>query len=360
MARSSPGCSTAAISTRPFCSRTERRRRHAERSTGGPRSRPDPSSRSGSSRTGRRSGRSWPRRAMPDLLAPLRRPSGAFAMLALDQRESLRTMLAPRHGPATVPDDALVRFKVAAARALTSHASAVLLDVEFGLEPVREAAAIAPGCGLIVAADRLTQVPGGPVERTAVDDAVLADTAIGAVADAYKLLVIWRRAEEAERAKIVGRFVAGCLVRGRAAVVEGIVRDDADQSPTDPDRHADLVLEAAMELAQVGVDLYKAEIPTLGQSDDGAIERHSQRMTDALPCPWVVLSNGTTADRFDTAMLAACRGGASGFLAGRAIWTASLAAPDVEEHLTTVAAPRLARLATSVDRVIPRGQEEPT
>ncbi|HET7474368.1 MAG TPA: hypothetical protein VFJ71_14685 [Candidatus Limnocylindrales bacterium] len=289
---------------------------------------------------------------MPDVLAPLRRPSGAFAMLALDQRESLRTMM----GGGDVPDAALSEFKVDAARALTPAASAVLLDVDFGLEPVRRANAIAGGCGVIVAADTLTKQPGGPVEWTTTDERVLGDDGIAAIADAYKLLVIWRRGEAAERAAVVETFVAGCRRRGRAAIVEGIVRGTDGPSPGG-DRHAELVLEAAVELAGLGADLYKAEVPTLGGADDGAIERHARRLTDALPCPWVVLSNGTPAARFGTATVAACRGGASGFLAGRAIWTDSLAAPDIPAHLAAVAAPRLDALARAVDEAVAAGKE---
>jgi sulfofructosephosphate aldolase len=291
---------------------------------------------------------------MTDRLAPLRRPSGAFAMLALDQRESLRTMIAAgRDRAAPRPaDEELTAFKVAAARALTPFASGVLLDVPLGLEPARTAGAIATGCGVLVAADRLTQAPGGPVERTAVDEPVLADDAIAAVADAYKLLVIWRRGEEAERRAVVEAFVAGCRRREKAALIEGIVRDPDDASPADADDHAALVLEAAVELAGLGADLYKAEVPTLGRADDAAIERHAARLTEALPCPWVVLSNGTAAERFPGATVAACRGGASGFLAGRAIWSDAFASPDVERHLTTVSAPRLASLASAVDEVV--------
>jgi sulfofructosephosphate aldolase len=293
---------------------------------------------------------------MPDRLAPLRRPSGAFAMLALDQREGLRTMIAggPRRAATAPSDEELTAFKVAAARALTPLASGVLLDVPLGLGPARAAGAIAPGCGLLVAADRLSQAPGGPVERTDVDEAVLEDDAIGAIVDAYKLLVIWRRGEEAERAATVSAFVAGCRRRGRAALVEGIVRDAADGSPSDPDEHAALALEAAVELATLGADLYKAEVPTLGRADDAAITRHAEQLTAALPCPWVVLSNGTSPARFGDAMLAACRGGASGFLAGRAIWSDAFASDDVERHLDTVSAPRLAALAGAVDAVVPR------
>lgn len=286
---------------------------------------------------------------MTTSLVALARPSGAFAMLALDQRESLRTMLGAAGRPSD--DRALTDFKVAAARALAASASAVLIDVDYGLAAVGEAGAIPPGCALIVAADRLTQTPGGPVEWTDVDDAVLADDEVAGVADAYKLLVIVRPGEASARARVVGAFVAGCRVRERPAIVEGIVRGPNGTAIGARD-HADRVIGAAVELASLGADLYKAEIPTLGAGDDDAIQAAAERLTAAIPCPWVVLSNGTPAERFDTAMLAACRGGASGFLAGRAIWSASIAAPEPEAHLEMVAAPRLAALGTAVDTAV--------
>jgi len=210
-------------------------------------------------------------------LARLARPSGAFAMVALDQRESLRTMLADRSAR-PIEDAALIRFKVDATRALSPAASAILVDVELGLRPVLEAGVLAPGCGLIVAADRLVQEPDRPVQWTEVDDGVLADDAIAAIADAYKLLVIWRDGEAGERERVVRRFVRACRDRDRPAIVEGIVRAAAGAT-VGPERHVELVVEAARELAALGADLYKAEVPTLGTADDAAIEAAAERMT---------------------------------------------------------------------------------
>jgi sulfofructosephosphate aldolase len=281
-------------------------------------------------------------------LAALARPSGALAMLALDQRESLRAMLRSATG-AEPTDGDVVAFKVAAAHALTPHASAVLLDVESGLGPVRAAGAIAAGCGLIVAADQLTQAVGGPVESTETDEAVLADDAIAGIADAYKLLVIWRPGRDVEaRRRTVRSFLEGCRRRGRPGIVESIVRP-ANGAPLGPREHAARVLEAARELGALGPDVYKAEVPTLGAAGDSEITEASRRLTEALACPWVVLSNGTPADRFAHAAIAACRGGASGFLAGRAIWQASISAPDVAVDLETAAATRLRDLAARID-----------
>jgi sulfofructosephosphate aldolase len=271
-------------------------------------------------------------------------------MLALDQRESLRSMLAAVR-PEPIGDPEIAAFKVDAARALTPFASAVLLDAEVGLPAVRSAGVLAPECALIVAADRLTQQPGGPVEWTEVDEAVLADDALADEAAAYKLLVIWRRGEERQRARVVATFVDGCRARLRPAIVEGIVWPDRGRQ-LEPAAHAALVREAARELTAFGPDLYKAEVPTLGAADDTAIADASVAVTEAIPCPWVVLSNGTPPERFDAATVAACSGGASGFLAGRAIWTASLRAPDPATHLSTVAAPRLAALASTVDEAV--------
>ena len=84
-------------------------------------------------------------------LHSLKRPSGAFAMLAIDQRESMRAMFAEKQsGP--VSDEQITAFKLAALRALTPYASAVLVDRPFAWDRAVAERAIAPGCGLIAAA----------------------------------------------------------------------------------------------------------------------------------------------------------------------------------------------------------------
>src|SRR5918992_812612 len=95
-------------------------------------------------------------------------------MVAMDQRESLRTIVAERTGVdrSAVTNETLVAFKVAVARTLSAHASALLLDRDYGLGPTLAGNALAPGCGLIVAADTLVQEPGGPVTDTDLDAAV--------------------------------------------------------------------------------------------------------------------------------------------------------------------------------------------
>jgi sulfofructosephosphate aldolase len=80
-------------------------------------------------------------------------------------------------------------------------------------------------------------------------------------------------------------------------------------------------------------------------------------VTAALPCPWVVLSQGVDAQRFPAAVEAACRGGAAGFLAGRAIWTDAIRPDrDTEAALREVSVPRLIDLGALVDRVADRSR----
>ena len=127
-------------------------------------------------------------------LDAIARPSGGFAMVAMDQRESLRTMF-DAAGAGRPPDDVLVRFKVDVAKALAPLASGFLIDRELGFEPVRSAGLVPPGTGLILAADALEQEAGGPVEDTDLDEVVVAPDFDLTGVCSIKLLVIWRRDE---------------------------------------------------------------------------------------------------------------------------------------------------------------------
>jgi sulfofructosephosphate aldolase len=279
---------------------------------------------------------------MRSTLDALARPSGTFVMVAMDQRESLRTMLAQHHEDA---DDArMARFKLAVARELSPYASGFLIDRGPAYRPIVRDALVAPSCGLILAVDALEQPPGGVVEDTTLDEG--ADV-VGAVRDgvcALKLLVIWRDdARRGERVATARRFVDLARAHGLLSVLEPVVR-----GPAGFDREAAIV-EAAAELGQVGCDLYKCEVPTHGAGEPDEITAWSRRVDAALPCPWVVLSQGVDPARYPLAVEAACRGGASGLLAGRAVWTATLAADDPTQLLREHSVPRLERLAAIVD-----------
>ncbi len=276
------------------------------------------------------------------------RPSGAFAMVAIDQRESLRAMLSPSN-PADVPDAELVEFKHEVTLALSGYASAILFDRGYGLPAIEAIGTLSPSCGLILAADVFEQTAGGPIRSVSVDRQA-GSVARAVRASAMKLLVPWRTDQSpAKRADLVDEFVDLCREFGMLSLVEAVVQDDGRRKP---DWYGtDGILCAAEEMASHAFDLYKAQVPTFGAGTPDEITSISRRLTEAIGRPWVVLSSGVPPERFGAAMEAACRGGASGFLAGRAIWTSALAADDRAAHLVDVSVPRLKRLLSVVDTV---------
>jgi sulfofructosephosphate aldolase len=276
-------------------------------------------------------------------LAALARETGTFVMVAMDQRESLRTMLAQHH-PRPIADERLVRFKLAVARELGPFASAFLIDREYGYDAVVRDRLLPPSCGLILAADALQQPPGGIVEETDLDAGVDAGAARAFGVAALKLLVIWRDDDRrGQRLGTARRFVELAAEHRLLSVLEGVVR-----GPAGFDRERAIV-EAARELATTGCDLYKCEVPTHGAGTAEEITGWCRAVDAAVGVPWVVLSQGVDTDAFPRAVEAACRGGASGILAGRAIWTATLAGDDPSELLRARSVPRLLELGEIVD-----------
>lgn len=284
-------------------------------------------------------------------VAALARPSGAFAMLAIDQREGLRAMLA-QHRPDAVPDSALTEFKLQAIRALTPHASAVLIDRALAWDEAIATHAVAPGCGLIAAADVLISSADELVAEVEIDVLVVPEAVAAQGAVAMKLLVLWRPRDPAEpRVAMVEDFVTRCRRAGLVSVVEPVVRRPRDGSGWD--REA-AILQAAVELGGRGQDIYKCEVPLFGAGPEKEIRRACAAITRTVQGPWVVLSSGVPQDAFPQAVEWACSEGASGFLAGRGIWSGTVGAPDVPRALLQDAAPRLQRLCDVVDRAVAR------
>ena len=261
-------------------------------------------------------------------LDALARPSGTFLMVAMDQRESLRTMLRDAGHDAT--DERYSAFKRAVAHELAAYASGFLIEPE-------QVETVAPFVthGLILAVDGLVQEQGAPVE----------DTFLGEPAElhpqvvALKLLVIWRDDERrAERVELSRRFVELAARHDVLSVLEPVVR-------VPDERREDAIVEAARELGAVRPSLYKCQVPLSGRGEPAEITKRAERIDAALEVPWVVLSQGVDPDDFPAAVEASCKGGASGMLAGRAVWTGTLAAEDPQTLLRAESVPRLQQLA---------------
>ncbi len=277
-------------------------------------------------------------------LSQLAHPSGALMMVAIDQRESLRTMFAKARGGA-VDDALLTDFKVAVAELLAPHASAMLFDRHFGMPAFEAAATTAPGCGRIIAADALVQEPGGLVEGSDIDMEVDPAAAHARGAAGLKLLLIWRGPGNGEHCvDTASRFMDRCRKAGLVGIVEAIVR------PQDPSGREAALIDAARHLGAVGPDLYKCEVPFAGKAGDAAVAAACEQVSSVLGCPWVVLSQGVEIPAFPRVVEIACRSGASGFLAGRAIWADTIADDDYRSRLDEISVPRLQRLVDIVEK----------
>lgn len=297
------------------------------------------------------------------LMAPLSLASGGFAMLALDQRESLRDMFARAGYAPAVGDDTLRRFKQQGVEILSPHASGVLLDRPLAVTEERPAG-IAPGCGLILAADVLHHAPEGHIHSTSLDPLVTPAFVTRVGAAAVKLLVIWRAGRDlAKRADLVSAFVDVARQAGVASLVEGIVRPDGDEPWASARQRDEAVIAAAAELCSFRPTIYKAEVPGYSEGDLSRVHAESVTMSQVVSGPWVVLSNGVRQADFAEAVRLACAGGAHGFLAGRAIWSDVIGERDQATALRTRSARRLDHMADIVEhsmreRVSGRTREE--
>ena len=149
-----------------------------------------------------------------------------------------------------------------------------------------------------------------------------------------KLLVLWREDEPAEeRLAMVDKFVRRCRSAGLVSIIEPVVRPP--RRGWDFDRESAIVAAAA-ELGGTEADLYKAEMPLGGKGDEKTLLAACQQLNDQMKMPWVILSSGVDADIFGRAVSIAMKGGASGFLAGRAVWASVVGAQDPQTMLRDV------------------------
>jgi tagatose-1,6-bisphosphate aldolase len=267
---------------------------------------------------------------------------GRFAVLAMDQRGTLRRMLTAAGRPAAEAD--LRAFKVDVISALAPLTSGVLTDVEYGVGPVREAGALPAGVGLLIAAEPVEKQTWNGEYRNVRDPRRSAAWVREHTGDAVKFLVYWQPDRVAvdgdpdlatETMDVVREVVEDCREQGVPSVIEPLVSFAPGVTPTDEQRF-EAVIRSATRLATLAPDLLKLEWP-------GGAEG-CKRVSEALgDVPWALLSAGVGYDAFVERCITALDNGASGIIAGRAIWKEAV---DLEGEarrafLRDVAVPRL-------------------
>src|SRR3970282_695121 len=89
-----------------------------------------------------------------------------------------------------------------------------------------------------------------------------------------------------------------------------------------------VVIETARRLTAIGGDILKAEFPyDAAVADEERWREACDELTAASSVPWVLLSGGVDERTFEHQVEVACAAGASGVLAGRAIWAQAATMP---------------------------------
>jgi tagatose-1,6-bisphosphate aldolase len=272
--------------------------------------------------------------------------SRTFSILAIDHRDNLVADL-QQHREATVTGDAVVAFKRSVIR-LADAASAVLLDPDYGMPSV--AAGIVPGRVGLLAPLEVTDYRPHPSQR---QPRLIPDWGPAALRRAgingAKLLIYYHpdAADAADKTALVDRLVEECAGQDVPLFLEPIAYSLDPNARLSADDHRRVVIESARHFSRRGPAIMKMEFP----ADAGADERDwidgLKALDAACATPWALLSAGVAYDTFLRQTILACQAGASGVIAGRAVWTEAvpLDGAEREAFIDTVARRRLEQLA---------------
>jgi tagatose 1,6-diphosphate aldolase len=267
--------------------------------------------------------------------------SGILTVCAIDHRESLKRTLSLEN-PEAVSYQDMVNFKLDLCQAISASASAVLLDPIYGAAQA-VASGVLPGhTGLLVSLEK-TGYTGKPTSRIT---ELLPDWSVRKIkrmgASAVKLLVYFRVDLEevaSKQIELVGKVAEQCTEQDIPLLVESVTyptSEEMENSETFSKKKPDLVIEAARKLTSLPIDILKSEFPAdiNYERDETKLNTYCQALSHASRLPWVLLSAGVDFERFRREVVMACSNGASGFMAGRALWQEATYIVSREERLS--------------------------
>jgi tagatose 1,6-diphosphate aldolase len=273
---------------------------------------------------------------------------GFFLICALDHLSDFQELLDP--DPKTVDYARTVDSKLDLIRAIAGEVSAFLLDPRFALAQVIAARVLPASVGFMSSiedegyygsASRITKLRVGWGTRKI--------KLIGA--DVCKLLWFFRPDNSTAdfQRGVLKRLVSECAALSLPLVVEPIWYPLPNEDPTKPEwkaRRIEGIIESAHEANSYGVDMLKVEFPgdVSSDEDQGKALDACERLNASINVPWVILSAGVSYDSFRKQVEISCKGGASGYLAGRSIWRDAVSTHDPNARGSAIAE-AIARLA---------------
>ena len=279
----------------------------------------------------------------PGKLAGLKAVSdrrGVIAAVAMDQRGLLKNMLAREMGVADPPAEMMTEFKQIVARTVTKEASAILLDLEYGLEAAKHI----NGKGLLLAYEHAGYSPDKPERLPSLSEGWSALRLKEAGASAIKILVYYTPFEKDwvnDRKKAwVERIGAECKSVDIPYFLEFLgydVHGEGMDSIEYTRRKPEVVLKSMEEFTKerYGADVLKIEVPINTAYVEGTKAFKGQKVhtrdeamelirTEAALTnkPMIFLSAGVTSKEFVETLELAVESGVKfhGVLGGRATW----------------------------------------
>jgi len=294
--------------------------------------------------------------------------AGYFMMVALDQRHPMLESIAraKRAAIEAVRFADMLDAKRLIVESLGSQATALLVDPNYGIPASIEHMSPRGGLAVTLEDHRFEEGPQGRKSRTIKNWSVAKIRALGA--DAVKALV-WYRPDAgadvvAHQKSFVESIGTECRRHDIAFILELLVYPLRRRGPDGGgyaeahEKTPELVVESVRDFADArfGVDLFKLESPVaasnLAPREGSPEERTAQAWFDEIGdiCrraerPWVMLSAGVDFQTFSRVLDYAYAAGASGFLAGRAIWR------DAIEHCVDTVEATRALLASDAQRL---------
>ena len=282
-------------------------------------------------------------------------PGGVFCILAFDHRQSFVKMMDPTgtHPPTF---EEIVQAKSEVVRILAPHASGVLLDPVYGAAQLIANQSLPAGAGLMVALEE-TGYEGNPNARIS---SILQGWSVSKAkrmgAEAIKLLVYYHpdAGEVSEILEdLICNVIQDCHVADITLYLEPVSYSIHPKMEKESQGFAEIrpqiIARIAERLGRLGPDVLKLEFPIDAQYERNETQWAAacEAVSTASPCPWAVLSAGIAYELFASQVEIACRYGASGYIAGRAVWKDGipLPTPNRIDWLEKVAAPRMDQLA---------------
>ncbi len=270
-------------------------------------------------------------------------PRGVIAAAAMDQRGSLLKAIASAKGvaEAEITPDMLTEFKIAVVRLLTPHASAILLDPEYGIPATKVRA---KNAGLLLAYELSGYDNEQPGRMPDLLPHVSAKRIADWGADAVKILLYYTPFEDAQINDIKHAFIerigAECEANDIPFFLEFIGYDPKggnEKGLAFAKQKPEIVTRSMEEFSkpQYKVDVLKVEIPVNANFVEGssvytgakayshaeALE-HFRGAASVAKKPFIYLSAGVSNEQFVESLKMAAEAGTdfSGVLCGRATW----------------------------------------